>query len=85
MNKEQKARLDKARADRDRDKKIDGVFRKVLTAADLSREDILVLAKRLPNIDQQHIDYLKSAPWPDYISGFGDILSLYMADKRNGG
>ena len=59
---------------------IDRVFRLVLDAAclTLKRCELVEFLKMLPEIDDSHVQYVSEAPYPDYVSGFGDILSLYM-------
>jgi hypothetical protein len=80
VGEEMNSKLEEANKARLRHDKIDWVFRRVLDAACITLEqgDLVELLKRLPDIDESHVQYVSTAPGPDYISGFGDILSLYM-------
>ena len=71
-------RLEKAKAARERHSAIDEVFRNIITRASLSRSDMVKMCERLPDFAEEHMTYLTTAPWPDYMSFFGDIMSLYM-------
>lgn len=72
-------RLAKAKAARERHSKIDKVFREIIEKASLTRDEMIAMCKGLPDFDDEHMEYLSTAPPPDYVSFFGDIVSLYMA------
>jgi hypothetical protein len=76
---EKRGRLDKASEERERAKKLHDVFREIVSLANLSRSDMLRMMESFPGIDPSHIEYVATAPDPDFRSGFEDVLLLSLA------
>lgn len=70
--------MSKLKAKRLKENLVHQVFRTIVSRSDLSRFDMVNLLKELPDIDDVHINYVETAPFPDYVSGFEDIVLLYL-------
>ena len=77
---EKRGRLVKAREDRLKAEKVHGVFRQIVSSAKLSRLEMLMMMESFPGICPEHIEYVSTAPDPDYRSVFEALLLMAIGN-----